>query len=267
MKPLTPRDSASKGGIFKSYEFGNEPTPKYTSFRSNTSQKPRNLNVKQPMQCLPYPEEVIQSRANTFTKKSMSAQEYMPEGTSSDLSKAIKNIVREDYKTPTDRRASSGQPRDSMIIPYNQVNSFTNQSSTMSANPMTAIKELTKHKRYKNKYKKAVKKVKELEQTNKELEFKLKFYEDKNKELTTELKEASKSAAKPFDSEKLKADKKRLLKKCKGLESTTKVQTKEIEILKNKLEIKKKQIKNYESDITGFKKKIKKFNTDIDEFK
>lgn len=64
---------------------------------------------------------------------------------------------------------------------------------------------------YKAKCKKFLKKIKTLEQTNKELEFKVKFFEDKNRELMDEIKEQTKQP-KVTDSEKLKADKRRLLK-------------------------------------------------------
>lgn len=108
-------------------------------------------------------------------------------------------------------------------------------------------------------------KFKNLELINKELEFKVKFYEDRNKELTEEIKDCR--VVKTTDSEKIKIDKKRLLKRCKGLEAAVKLQEKEIDILKKKLDGKNKQIKNYEIESESFKMTIKKFKSDIEEFK
>ena len=110
-----------------------------------------------------------------------------------------------------------------------------------------------------------MKKIKTLEQQNKELQFKLTFFEDRNKELMQEIKEVK--VPKNTDSDKLKADKKRLLKKCKTHETVIKAQNKEIEDLKKKLESKNKKLKTYEIDIENFKHKISKFTADIEEFR
>ena len=126
--------------------------------------------------------------------------------------------------------------------------------------------KINKYKFYKAKWKKNIQKIKKLEQINKENEFKLKFFEDRNKELIQELKDTRNNSKTP-DLEKLKGDKKRLLKKWKGLELQNKNHVKEIESFKRKIDLKNKIIKQHEEDVEAFKLKIKKFNNDVEEFK
>lgn len=175
---LTPRDKTNPA--FKSNEVKKEPVIKHLSFRSSTGNRNANLQMKAPTQGVPYPEELLMiPRVNTFAKKSMSTQEYFPCGTSTDLSKAIMKLAKEEIlKSPEQQLPIPGNMKSSMNTQYTPVQSFGNQS-TFSMQQSNISKEQGKHKYYKAKCRKYVKKIKTLEQANKELEFKMKFFEDK----------------------------------------------------------------------------------------
>jgi len=189
-------------------------THKSSSYRGSvTTGRNASNSYFKPQSCyVPITQEY--GKQNIFDKKSMSTQEQFPCGTSTDLSKAFKSIQKE-FSSPNTAQKQS-----------NNVRSFGNQSA-FSMQPQTAQKERAKYKLYRSKCKKYVKRINEFEQTTRELEFKLKFFEDKNKELGKEIKEyrinekpqpvvvKEVGVDKTAELDKLKADKKKLSKKCK----------------------------------------------------
>ena len=96
--PLTPREGHS--GAFKTAEFNKDSTSKHLSFRSSTHNLP--MPTSEPTHAeVPYPltHHLIPPSSKTFGKKSMSTQEYVPIQTSSELSKAIKGMSKQNLET------------------------------------------------------------------------------------------------------------------------------------------------------------------------
>jgi len=261
---LTPRSQSSN--LMNSEEKAESVTHKSSSYRGSvTTGRNASNSYFKPQSCyVPITQEY--GKQNIFDKKSMSTQEQFPCGTSTDLSKAFKSIQKE-FSSPNTAQKQS-----------NNVRSFGNQSA-FSMQPQTAQKERAKYKLYRSKCKKYVKRINEFEQTTRELEFKLKFFEDKNKELGKEIKEycinekpqpvvvKEVGVDKTAELDKLKADKKKLSKKCKWLENINQSQAKEIDTLNERIDIKNKTIKDCEHDIEELKDRISKFSYDKEEFK
>lgn len=110
--PLTPRENPQPH--FKTTEGQKESAAKHLSFRSSTGGRPAGLQIKTSGCYVPFPEDPLGQRVNTFAKKSQSTQEYLVCGTSTELSKAFRNIAREDVKSPTEYRRDSTNLRSSL---------------------------------------------------------------------------------------------------------------------------------------------------------
>jgi hypothetical protein len=142
---MTPRDNGNAG--FSTAEFSKESTAKHLSFR-NSKNHNFDIPVKQYHEAVPFPSNILMPRVNTFAKKSMSTQEYIPIGTSTDLSRAIKNISRDNLNSPSGQQSHM---RSSVNADYNPISSFGNQSSTFTMQPVVISKDKNKHRFYKSK--------------------------------------------------------------------------------------------------------------------
>jgi hypothetical protein len=145
-EPISSRDNVNAG--FTTAKFNKEPNVQHLSFRSSENNRRIENPVKQNTEAFTYSKESLLPRVNTFMKKSMSTQEYIPGGTSGDLSRVISNIGKENCYSPD---VHGSNMRLSMNADFNPINSFGNQSNTFTMQPAAISKHKIKHKFYKNK--------------------------------------------------------------------------------------------------------------------
>ena len=125
-QPLTPRNDNNE--LFHTTDKKRDDIVSHLSFRSPPSNKIIWMEEERMGDTIvPYPKDGLMTWKNTFGSKSLSTQEYIPIRTSTELSKAIRNISKDSWMSSEVYNVEG--KRSSLNSNWNIGSSYNNQST------------------------------------------------------------------------------------------------------------------------------------------